>query len=178
MEAPMRKLRVVLTGAALLAALALPTAGTAARPVAVEKLYMPPTPAGTDTICGIDVTVVNSASGVFVEEANGAEIVAGNSTTVFTNPSSGKSIAFTQSGVATSSASVDNGDGTFTSIFTVNGTSPKIQIVGGQPIAIDTGSIMFAITTDANGNFLGFDVVSVKGPRPAGGCDAIVAALT
>ena len=119
----MGKLRVVVMGAVLLAALALPTAGAAARPVAVEKLYMPPTPAGIDTICGIDVTVVNSASGVFIEEANGAEIVAGHSTAALTNPESGKSITFTQSGVAKTSESVDNGDGTFTSIFTVSSPS-------------------------------------------------------
>jgi hypothetical protein len=174
----MRKVLLALAGSTLLVALALPAGGVAARPATVERLYMPPTSAGNDTICGIDVTVVNSASGVFVEEANGAEIVAGSSTTVFTNPLTGKSIELTQSGVATSSAPLDNGDGTFTSIFKVNGTSPKIQIVGGQPITIDTGSITFSITTDASGHFLSFDVVSVKGPRPAGGCDAIVAALT
>jgi hypothetical protein len=170
----MRKLIIL----AVLVALALPAAGVAAAPVTVEPLYMPPTAAGSDNICGVDVTVVNSASGVFVEEPSGAEIVAGRSQTVFTNPSSGKSITFTQAGVGRSSATVDNGDGTFTSTFTVNGTSPKIQIVGGAPIGIDTGSITFAITTDASGHFLSFDVVSVKGPRPAGGCDVIVAALT
>jgi hypothetical protein len=174
----MRKLSAALAGGALLLALALPAVGLAARPVTVERLYMPPTQSGSDTICGIDVTVVNSASGVFVQEESGAEIVAGRSTTVFTNPSTGESITFTQSGVATTSAPVDNGDGTLTSTFTVNGTSPKIQVVGGEPITIDTGSITFSITTDASGHFLSFDVVSVKGPRPAGGCDAIVAALT
>ena len=174
----MPKLSAVLTAGVVLVALALPAAGTAASPVTVERLYMPPTPAGSDNICGVDVTVVNSASGVFVEGADGAELVAGHFTTVFTNPLSGKSITFTQSGSQKSSATVDNGDGTFTSTFTVNGTSPKIQIVGGVPIGIDTGSITFAITTDASGHFLSFDVVSVKGPRPAGGCDVIVAVLT
>jgi len=174
----MPKLSAVLTAGAVLVALALPAAGIAASPVTVERLYMPPTPAGSDNICGVDVTVVNSASGVFVQEASGAEIVSGRSLTVFTNTSTGKSITFTQSGLAMTSATVDNGDGTFTSTFTVNGTSPKIQIVGGVPIAIDTGSITFALTTDASGHFLSFDVVSVKGPRPASGCDVIVAALT
>jgi hypothetical protein len=48
----------------------------------------------------------------------------------------------------------------------------------GAPIAVDTGNITFSITDDANGEFVSFAVSSIKGPRPAGPCDAIVATLS
>ncbi len=99
-------------------------------------------------------------------------------TTLITAVDSGKSITFKSAGVAKRGAPVANGDGTFTFTSTVYGLSPKIQIVGGQPIAVDTGNIALAVTVDANGEFVSFEVLGIKGPRPATGCDAFVAAVT
>jgi hypothetical protein len=117
---------------------------------------------------------------MFFLTASGAIIDALQLTSVFTNPVSGKSITFKSDGVAKSTAPVDNGDGTSSFVTTVNGLSPKISGLNGAPLdGIDTGSITFRLTFDtATGEIISFDVVSIKGPRPAGGCDLIVAALT
>jgi len=85
--------------------------------------------------------------------------------------------AFLLAAPAARAYSTDPHIAAFVEVF-ANGTSAEIQIDGGAPIAVDTGNITFSITDDANGEFVSFAVSSIKGPRPAGPCDAIVATLS
>jgi hypothetical protein len=167
---------IVLAGIAAVAAV-MPALGLGAAPVFRDHVNFTSDPQ-PDSICGVDVTVVDSGVETYKEAADGSSMDNLMLTTLITAVDSGKSITFKSAELAKRSAPVANGDGTFTFTSTVYGLSPKIQIVGGQPIAVDTGNITFEITVDANGEFVSFDVVSIKGPRPVGGCDAIVAALT
>jgi hypothetical protein len=162
----------------LMVALAVPASGAAATAPTVTHAHFTSDPYPAN-ICGIDVIGVDTVSGNFVLFANSASISGAEVTSVFTNPASGKSITFMSAGVAKSSAPVDNGDGTSSVITTVNGLSPKISELNGPPLdGIDTGSITFRVTFDtATGEFISFDVLSIKGPRPAVGCDLITAAL-
>jgi hypothetical protein len=166
---------IVLAGIAALAAV-VPALGLGAAPVFRDHVNFTTDPE-LGTICGVEATFVDSGVETYKEAADGSSMDNLMVTTLITAVDSGKSITFKSAGVAKRGMAVANGDGTFTFTSTVYGLSPKIQIVGGQPIAVDTGNITFEITVDANGDFVSFDVVSVKGPRPAGGCDAIVAAL-
>jgi hypothetical protein len=174
----MRKLIALAGICALFVALAIPASGAAATVPTVEHFHFTTDPYNT-SICGIDVIGVDTVSGNFVLFGSGASISGGEGTTVLTNPVSGKSITFMNAGVMTESAPIENGDGTFSVVITGNGLSPKISVLNGPPLdGIDTGSITFLLTFDANGNFVSFDVLSIKGPRPAVGCDLITAALT
>jgi hypothetical protein len=155
----------------------VPALGLGAAPVIQDHFNFTTDPE-LDTICGVEATFVDTGVETYKEAADGSSMDNRSVTTLITALASGKSITFHSAGVAKHSAPVANGDGTFTFISTSKGQSPKIQIVGGQPIAVDTGNITFAITVDANGDFVSFEVLSIKGPRPAAGCDAIVAALT
>jgi hypothetical protein len=167
---------IVLAGIAAVAAV-VPALGLGAAPVIRDHVNFTSDPV-LDSICGIDATFVDSGVETYKQAADGSSMDNLMLTTLITAVDSGKSITFKSAELAKRSAPVANGDGTFTFTSTVYGLSPKIQIVGGQPIAVDTGNITFEITVDANGDFVSFDVVSIKGPRPVGGCDAIVAALT
>jgi hypothetical protein len=177
----MRKASVLATiaAAAMLMGLMASSAGATATAPTVEHFHFTSDPYPTD-ICGIDVIGVDTVSGMFSVSASGATINAAEVTTVFTNPTSGKSITFMSAGVAKQSAVIDNGDGTSSTVTTVNGLSPKISELNGPPLdGIDTGSITFVVTFEtATGDFISFDVLSIKGPRPAVGCDLITAALT
>jgi hypothetical protein len=166
----------VLAGLAAVAAV-VPALGLGAAPVFRDHVNFTSDPV-LDSICGVEATFVDSGVETYKEAADGSSMDNLMLTTLITAVDSGKSITFKSAELAKRSAPVANGDGTFTFTSTVYGLSPKIQIVGGQPIAVDTGNITFEITVDANGEFVSFDVVSIKGPRPVGGCDAIVAALT
>lgn len=176
----MRKASALATIAAGLVLMGLMASGAGATATAptVQHFHFTSDPYPSN-ICGIDVIGVDTVSGMFLVSASGATINAAEVTTVFTNPTTGKSITFMNAGVAKQSALIDNGDGTSSFVATVNGLSPKISGMSGQPIAVDTGSITFLVTVDtATGEFISFDVLSIKGPRPAGGCDQITAALT
>lgn len=170
-------LAMVAAGLVLVGLMASST-GAAATPPTVQHFHFTSDPF-TDNVCGIDVIGVDTVTGVFSLSATGASLSAARVMTVFTNPESGKSITFTNAGVGKVSAPIDNGDGTYSVVTTVNGLSPKVSELHGPPLAIDTGSITFLVTFDtATGEFLSFDVLSIRGPRPAGGCDLIVAALS
>jgi hypothetical protein len=177
----MRKASALTTIAAAIVLMGLmsSSAGATATAPTVEHFHFTSDPYPTN-ICGIDVIGVDTVSGMFLVSGSGATINAAEVTTVLTNPTSGKSITFMSAGVAKQSAVIDNGDGTSSTVTTVNGLSPKISELNGPPLdGIDTGSITFLVTFDtATGDFISFDVLSIKGPRPAVGCDLITAALT
>ena len=175
----MRKLLVLIGICGMFVAIAVPASGAASAAPTVQHFHFTSDPYPTN-ICGIGVIGVDTVSGNFVLFASGASISGAEVTTVLTNPASGESITFMSAGVARQNAPVDNGDGSSSVVTTVTGLSPKIAELNGPPLdGIDTGSITFRFTFDtATGEFLSFDVLSIKGPRPAVGCDVITAALT
>lgn len=128
-------------------------------------------------LCGIDGTEDDVVVGSFVSFASGFNINPTNATSTFTATASGKTVEFRMAGNVIVQPPVDNGDGTFTQYITVTGTSSIYKLINGPVIVKDIGSITFASTFDSQGNDLGFDVVKIAGPRPAG-CAAVVAALT
>jgi hypothetical protein len=161
----------------LAVALAVPASGAAATAPTVQHFHFTTDPYDTN-VCGVDVIDVDTVSGMFLLSPSGATINAVDGKSVFTNPTSGKSITFMEAGAVKTSAPVDNGDGTFSVVFTGNGLT-KISGLNGPPLdGIDGGSSTFLVTFDANGNVVSFDVLSIKGPHPAVGCDLITAALT
>jgi hypothetical protein len=171
----LQRLAVVASVAATAAI--VPALGLGAAPVFFDHANFTSDPQ-LDSICGVDATFVDRVVETYRQAADGSSTDNLMLTTTITALASGKSITFKSAGVAKQSAPVANSDGTFTFTATVNGLSPKIQGLGGPPLAVDTGSITFSITDDANGDFVSFEVLSIKGPRPAAGCDAIAAALT
>ena len=171
-----RLIRFAALAAVAALAAAAPGVGLAATPVVHDHENFTSDPY-SDSICGVPTTNVDTVVETYKESSDGSSMDNLMLTTVFT-AASGKSVTFKSAGVAKRSAPVDNGDGTFSITSTVYGLSPKIEVPGGPPIAVDTGNITFLLTVDADGEFLSFEVLGVHGPRPAGGCDAIVAALT
>ena len=129
------------------------------------------------SLCGIDGTEDDVVVGSFVSFASGFNINPTNVISTFTATASGKTIEFRMAGNVIVQPPVDNGDGTFTQYITVTGASAISKLVGGPVIVKDVGAITFASTFDSQGNDLGFAVVKIAGPRPAG-CAAVVVALT
>jgi hypothetical protein len=129
------------------------------------------------SLCGIDGTEDDVVVGSFVSFANGFNINPANAISTFTATASGKTVEFRMAGNVIEQPLVANPDGTFTEYVTVTGTSSIYKLVNGPVIVKDIGSITFAATFDSEGNFVGFDVVKIAGPRPAG-CNAVFAALT
>ena len=175
----MRKLLALVGICGVFVAVAVPASGATGTAPTVQHFHFTSDPYPT-SICGIDVIGVDTVSGNFVVFASGASISGAEVTTVLTNPASGKSITFMSAGVARQGAPIDNGDGTSSVVTTITGLSPKVAQLNGPPLdGIDTGSITFRFTFDtATGEFRSFDVLTIKGPRPAGGCDLITTALT
>ena len=128
-------------------------------------------------LCGIDGIEDDVVVGSFVAFANGFNVNPTDAISTFTATASGKTVEFRMAGNVIVQPPVDNGDGTFTQEITVTGTSSIYKLLNGPVIVKDIGSITFASTFDSQGNDLGFAVVKVAGPRPAG-CATIVAALT
>jgi len=131
-------------------------------------------------ICGLDLIGVDTVEAtVLTSPASGARINPRLITSVFTNPSTGKSVTQMEAGFTVGSTT-DNGDGTSTTVITVDGLT-KVSVLHGPPININVvGSITFAITVDmATGDFISFVFLDIKGPGPnPPGCDVITAALT
>jgi len=159
---------------ALLAALALPAGSLAGAPVVHDHANFT-SASHADNWCGIDGTSVDRVVEQYAQDASGAFVDTISVKTLFT-ATSGKSMLIQTAGLGKGSAPIVNGDGTFTSFFTGAGLGPKFSLPNGAPLVIDVGLVGFAVTLDANGNFVSFEVLFVKGPHPAG-CDTIVAAL-
>jgi hypothetical protein len=128
-------------------------------------------------LCGIDGSEDDVVVGSFVAFASGFNVNPTDAISTFTSSASGKTVEFRMAGNVIVQPAVDNGDGTFTQLITVTGTSSIYKLVDGPVIVKDIGSITFASYSDSQGNDLGFAVVKVSGPRPAG-CAAVAAALT
>jgi hypothetical protein len=91
-----------------------------------------------------------------------------NVLTTFTVTATGRSLLIRSTGVRKAAAPVDNGDGTYSVIFTSAGQSPTFKVSNGPAIGEDVGLIEFDVTFDAStGEFVSFSVVRVAGQRPA-----------
>ena len=128
-----------------------------------------------DGWCGLAGTSVDKVVANYTASGSWTSL---NVLTTFTVAATGKQLEIRSTGVNTESAPIDNGDGTYSVIFTNAGQSPKFKLANGPVIGLDVGLIQFDVTFDtATGNFISFDVVRAKGQRPALD-SAICAALT
>jgi hypothetical protein len=167
----MRRLIVLAGSIALLAALVLPALSSGATQIGHDHFTSDPYPDGW---CGIQGVSVDRVVANYALDGSRASI---NVRTIFTATGSGKSMEIRQTGLRTESAPIDNGDGTYSIVFTNAGQSPGFKLPTGQVI-VDTGLLQGVATFDAaTDEFLSFDVVKQAGPRP-NACDAIIAALS
>ncbi len=163
--------------AMLIGALVFAAVAVAAAPVVNEHANFTSDPYD-DNWCGIDGTSVDRVVAHYKEDESGASITNLNITTLFTATESGKSIEIRSTGLRTSSAPIDNGDGTYSVIATNRGQAPGIKLPNGPVIVLSVGLIEFLVTFDsATGDFLSFEVTRETGQHPPG-CALIVAALT
>ncbi len=163
----------------LAVALALPPSGVGATP-GVYPLHG--RDVGTFTICGLDLTYDFSYSGASVIRPSGISLNAGQFRSVWTNPTTGKSIVIHGTGMGTSSGPIDNGDGTISFIQKASGAY-IVKSANGAPLSLQAGTVTARITVNATTG----ELVSVEflheagqhGSEPAdSSCDSIVAALT
>ena len=169
-------MRKVLALTALLVALTA-TSAAAAPPVVNGHDHFVSDPYAAN-LCGIEGTSVDTVVVHFIERPNGAVLESVNITTLFTATESGKSIEVRQTGVRSVSASIDNGDGTYSIVVMNSGQSPRFKIPQGPPIVLDVGLVEFLITFDsATGDFVAFDLLKEVGQRPPG-CATLVPYLT
>ncbi len=129
-----------------------------------------------DSWCGLAGTSVDRVVANYTTADESRASI--NVLTTFTVTATGKQLEIRSTGVRLESAPIDNGDGTYSLIFTNAGQSPKFKVPNGPVIGVDVGLIMFDVTFDkATGDFVSFSVVRVAGQRP--GLDSqICAALT
>jgi hypothetical protein len=171
----LRRIAIAFAAAAAVATV-VPVFALAAAPVIHEHAHFTSEPYG-DVWCGIAGTSVDTVVAQYLERDSGASILTVDITTLFTATASGKSMLIRQTGARRTDAPVDNGDGTFTVVFTNTGQSPSFKLPQGPPIALDVGLVEGAATFDAEGEFLSFEVIRERGQRP-GACDLIIAALS
>jgi hypothetical protein len=167
----MRKLIVLAGSIALLTAIALPAWSAGAAPIGHDHFTSDPYP---DQWCGVAGSSVDQVVANYTLDGSRTSL---NVRTTFTATASGKSMEIRQTGVRTQSAPIDNGDGTYSIVFTNAGQSPGFKLPNGVVI-VDTGVLEGVATFDsATDDFLSFEIVKQSGPRP-GACDAIVSALS
>jgi hypothetical protein len=119
-----------------------------------------------DSWCGLAGTSIDKvvANYTTVDESR-ASI---NVLTTFTATATRKQLEIRSTGVRKEGAPIDNGNGTYSVIFTNAGLSPKFKVPNGPMIGVDVGLIMFDVTFDkTTGDFIAFSVVRVAGQRPA-----------
>ena len=162
----------------LVVALAVPAAGIAGTPTVTQ---VKGSDAGSFSICGLDLTYDFSFSGVAIVKTSGVSLNAGEFTSVWTNPATGKSIVIHGAQASMSGAPVDNGDGTISFVQSVNG-SYMVKAANGPPLSLSAGRVTARITLDATtGDLISVELLSVDGPHspPADSdCAEIVGALT
>ena len=163
---------------ALAVALALPAGGVAATPTVTQ---VKGTDSGTFSICGLDLNYDFSFSGVAIVKSSGVSLDAGQFTSIWTNPATGKAIMIHGALMQTNGAPIDNGDGTISFIQSVSGTY-IVKAANGSPISLSAGTGAARVTLNATTG----DLVSVEflrgggphGPSADNSCDTLVPALT
>jgi hypothetical protein len=112
--------------------------------------------------CGTGQTVNQEFKGTF----NGWEEdkAFGHIQTTWTNPANGIAVydSFSGGGKLTF---IDDGDGAYTIVVAREGQPARLQYVNGPLIVQDAGLVIAYDHFDADGNYLGTDVVVVNGPH-------------
>lgn len=160
-------------------ALAVPAAGLAGTATVIPFHGNEP---GSLDLCGLHLDTTFHFNGVIVMKPSGASINAGEFTSIWTNPATGKSIMVHGSVMFMNGPPVDNGDGTISFIGAGDGAY-LVKDTHGAPISIDAGRTTTRVTFDAaTGAFLSVQLLSVAGNQsdtPAdSSCDTLVPALT
>ena len=120
----------------------------------------------TDSWCGLAGTSVDRVVANYTTADESRTSL--NVLTTFTVTATGKQLEIRSTGVRLESTPTDNGDGTYSVIFTNAGQSPKFKVPNGPVIGLDVGLITFDVTFDkSTGDFVSFSVVRVAGQRPA-----------
>jgi hypothetical protein len=83
----------------------------------------------------------------------------------WTNPANGASVVESFSGGGKVSF-IDDGDGAYTIVLVRQGLPEQLRMVGGGLLAHDAGLVAVYDHFDADGNYLGTDVVVLAGPHP------------
>jgi len=169
----MKKLLLFVGLVGLVAAMAVPTSGLAAKPTKFHDNF-DDTFAEPD-FCGIAVT--GHAVGVdnffvLTVDANGdpVDFKDTSSVKVTWTAANGKSVVVSSAGQHTGTGTT-NPDGSFTFVNTYKGLPEKIFTPNGPVLTRDAGIISFADTFDKDGNFVSSTVVTQKGPHPEADAD-------
>jgi hypothetical protein len=146
-------------GGVAIVALALAAAAAAAT-VGHDHFTSDPYP---DEWCGIVGTSVDRVVSNYTDSRESLDV-----RTTFSDANGTPLLEIRSTGVRKDGPPIDNGNGTYSEIFTNAGQSPSFKIPNGPTIGNDVGLVQFRITFDsATGNFVGFDVVKVAGQREA-----------
>jgi hypothetical protein len=167
---------------ALAAALALPASGAAGTPPTVQTIHFNSGPY-TNSVCGIDnVVETDQGDGVFKTDANGQMSGGGNFEETITNPATGKTVRYEQTGMGTAPSAPEgypNGDGTYTVHFALSGLFKYSSLPGG-PLLSGSGHVGLDAVLDSSFNVISIQVHS-GGSTPLNNtdnCPLIVPALT
>lgn len=179
----MRQIRAVTVLAAVVIVLALPVSASAAKPV--EQFHDHFTETFANNLCGIDGTSTIVVQNTFTLYSDDSFKSAGSFRQTFT-ALNGRSVKISSAGTTSGPAPViDEEAGTITFITTYIGLPEKIQTAQGRVLLRDAGIITLADTFDLEtGEFLGGEVVTIKGPHPEAEsdfeafCEVIIPALT
>jgi hypothetical protein len=115
-----------------------------------------------DEWCGIVGTSVDRVVSNYTDGRESLDV-----RTTFSDANGTPLLEIRSTGVRKDGPPIDNGDGTYSEIFTNAGLSPSFKIPNGPTIGSDVGLIQFLITFDSDtGNFVG-DVLKVAGQREA-----------
>src|SRR5262249_6834946 len=150
-------------------ALAFPAAGLAAGATVTQNKGRA---VGTGfMICGLDLNYDFYYSGVEVIRASGVELDAGQSTSIWTNPDSGKTIMIHGGGLLTTGAAIDNGDGTISFIQASDGNY-LVKSADGAPLSLRAGRLVVKVTVDAvTGDFISAVPLAVDGTNSGPSAD-------
>jgi hypothetical protein len=90
-----------------------------------------------------------------------------NYSVTVTNPDNGKSVVDSAAGSVTNEIVVGTEDAAHTHRFVENGLRAKLKLANGRVLTHDAGQLIYEASFDADGNFVGIEVISVHGPHPA-----------
>ena len=171
------RLSALLAVLGLIAAMANPVA--AAKPEKVNQTAGP----FPDEVCGIPVTTTVNGFSIFhiqhvVIPSTGVGsddfwigVIQDHLTFTHTN-AAGVTVTNTVHQTRQEGAIVDNGDGTWTYTYTVNGQPMRLRS-GNKTVLMDVGSISFSdviylgdLSTDADDYFVGSRITDINGPHP------------
>lgn len=169
----MKKLLLVVGLLGLVAAMAVPTSGLAAKPTKFhdnfDDTFTDPDLCGVGPVTGHAVGVDNFT--VLSVDTNG-DPVNFKDTSSFKltwTAANGKSVVVSGAGQTTGTGTA-NPDGTFTFVQTYKGLPEKISTPNGPVLSRDAGIITFTDTFDANGNFVS-QTITQHGPHPEADAD-------